>query len=123
MEGAPHGLKALMKFSAEHWEKWSDHVSRKQVLDLANAEWNKINQGHGWEATIQHVNPQVVPAAHEVGLQWNLVAAYELYTGKLLKVPDLVFMPGELEKDKPEIWVKRLDQYRVAYMKLLSGKG
>ena len=36
-------------------------------------------------------------------------------------MPDLVFMPGELEKDKPEIWVKRLDQYRVAYMKLLSG--
>ena len=59
---------------------------------------------------------------HEIREQWNLVAAYELYTGLLLKVPDLVFMPGELEKDKPEIWVKRLDPYRVAYMKLLSGK-
>ena len=34
----------------------------------------------------------------------------------------MVFMPGELERDKPEIWVKRLDQYRVAYMKLLAGK-
>ena len=50
------------------------------------------------------------------------LAAYELYTGTLLKVPDLVLMPGELERDKLEIWVKRLDQYRVAYMKLLSGK-
>ena len=37
-------------------------------------------------------------------------------------MPDLVFMPGELERDKPEISVKRLDQCRVAYMKLLSGK-
>ena len=49
-------------------------------------------------------------------------ALTELYTGTLLKVPDLVFMPRELEKEKPEIWVKRLDQYRVAYMKLLLGK-
>ena len=37
-------------------------------------------------------------------------------------MPDLVFMPGELERDKLEIWVKRLDKYRVAYMKLLPGK-
>ena len=59
---------------------------------------------------------------HDIRKQWNLVAAYELYTGTLLKVPNLVFMPGELEKDTPEIWVKRLDQYRVAHMKLLSGK-
>ena len=51
-----------------------------------------------------------------------MLAAYKLHTGTLLKVPDLVFMPGDLERDKPEIWIKRLDQYRVAYMKLLSGK-
>ena len=37
-------------------------------------------------------------------------------------MPNLVFMPSEPERDKPEIWVKRPDQYRVAYMKLLSGK-
>ena len=59
---------------------------------------------------------------HDVRQQRNLLAAYELCTGTLLKVSDLVFMPGELERDKPEIWVKRLDQYRVAYMKLPSGK-
>ena len=117
MEGAPHGLDALIKFSAEHWEKWSDYVSRKRVLDMANAEWNRINQGHGWVATIEHAIQQV--AVHEVREQWNLLAAYKLYTGTLLKVPDL---PGELEKDKPEIRVKRLDQYRVACMKLLTGK-
>ena len=46
------------------------------------------------------------------------MAAYKLYTGTLLKVPGLVFMTRELEKDKREIWVKRLDQYRVVYMKL-----
>ena len=73
-------------------------------------------------ARIQHAVQQVVLAVHDVREQWNLVVAYELYTGTPLKVPDLVFMPGELERDKPEIWVKRLDQYRVAYMKLLSGK-
>ena len=44
------------------------------------------------------------------------------HTSPLPKVSDLVFMPGELEKDKLESWVKRLDQYRVAYIKLLSGK-
>ena len=31
-------------------------------------------------------------------------------------------MRGELERDRLEICLKRLDQYRVAYMKLLSGK-
>ena len=45
-----------------------------------------------------------------------------LYIGTLLKVPNLVFMPSEPERDKPEISVKRPDQYRVAYMKLLLGK-
>ena len=59
---------------------------------------------------------------HDAQEQRNLLAVYELYTRTLLKVPDLVFMPGEPERDKPEIWVKRPDQYRVAYMKLLSGK-
>ena len=103
MEGAPHGLDALIKFLAEQWEKWADHSGRKQVLYLANVEWNRINQGHGWVARIQYAIQQVVPAVHEVREQWNLVAAYELYTGKPLKVPDLVFMPGELDKDKPEI--------------------
>ena len=63
-----------------------------------------------------------MPAVHDVREQWNLLTAYELYTGTLLKVPDLVFMLGELERDKPEISVKRPDQYRVAYMKLLSSK-
>ena len=53
---------------------------------------------------------------HDAREQWNLLAAYELYTVMLLKVPDLVFMPRELER------VKRLDQSRVAYMKLLLGK-
>ena len=43
MEGAPHELDALIKFSTEHREKWSDHVGKKQVLDLANADWNRIN--------------------------------------------------------------------------------
>ena len=123
VEGAPHGLDVLIKFSVEHWEKWSDHVGRKQVLDLANAEWNQINQGHGWVASIQHAIQQVVPAVHEVREQWNPLSAYELCKGTLLKLPNLVFSLGELEKDKPEIWVKRLDQYRVAYMKVLPGKG
>ena len=35
---------------------------------------------------------------HDVREQWNVLAAYELYTGTLLKVPDLVFMLGELER-------------------------
>ena len=58
----------------------------KQVVDLANAEGNQINQGHGWVARIQHAIQQLVPVVHEVREQWNLVAAYELYTGTLLKV-------------------------------------
>ena len=37
-------------------------------------------------------------------------------------MPDLVFMLGEPERDKPEIWIKRPHQYRVAYMKPLSSK-
>ena len=54
--------------------------------------------------------------------QWKLPAAYELYTGTVLKLPDLVFISGELKKDKNEIWAKKLDQYRVTYMKMLTGK-
>ena len=113
------GLDALIKFSKEHWEKWSEHVGKKQVQALANSEWNKMNDGHGWVAWIQHAVQQAVPAVHNVKEEWNLLAAYELYTGTLLKVPDLVFMRGEPERDKPDIWVKRLDHYRVACMKLL----
>ena len=71
---------------------------------------------------IQHAVQLLVPTVHGVKEQWNLLGAYKLYIETLLKVPELVFMPGELERDKPEIWVKQLDQYRVAYMKLLSGK-
>ena len=73
-------------------------------------------------ARIQHAIQQVVPAMHDVREQWKLLAPYDLYTGTLLKVPDLPFLRGEPEGDKPEIWVKRLHQCRVAYMKLLSGK-
>ena len=116
-------MDALIKFPAEDWQKWPDHVGRKYVLDLANAEWNMINQGHGWVARIQHAIQQVVLAVHEVREHWNLVAAYKRHIGTLAMVPDVVFMPREPEKDKPEIWVKRLDHYRVAYMKLLSVNG
>ena len=76
------------------------------MLDLANLEWNRINQSHGWVAGIQHAVQHVVPAVLRVRERWDLQAAYEPYTGTPLKVPDLVFMPGELERDKPEIWVK-----------------
>ena len=72
-------------------------------------------------APIQHAVQEVVPVVHDVREQWNLPAVYELYTRTPLKVLHLVFMPGELERDTLEIWVKRPDQYRVAYMKLLSG--
>ena len=61
---------------------------------MANAEWNRINQNHGWVGRIQHAIQQVVPLVHDVREQWNLIAAYELYTGAPLKVPDLAFMPG-----------------------------
>ena len=75
-----------------------------------------------WAAGIQLAIQQVVPAVNDIREPWNLVAAYELYRGTPLKVLDLVFMLGELEKNTPDMWVKRLDQYRVAYIKLLSGK-
>ena len=52
MEGAPHGLDASIKFSTGHYGKWPDHVGKKQVLDLANLEWNRINHSHGWVARI-----------------------------------------------------------------------
>ena len=67
MEGTPHGLDALLKFSTEHWEKWSDHIGRKQVLDLATTEWNPINQSHKWVARIQHAIQQVVPIVNDIG--------------------------------------------------------
>ena len=66
MEGVLHGLDALIKFSTEHWGKWSEHVGKKQVWDVANSEWNRINQSHGWLARIQHAVQQVVPAVHDV---------------------------------------------------------
>ena len=72
MEGAPHGLDASIKFSTEHWEKWSDHVGTKHVLDVANSEWNRINQSHRWVAWIQPAVQQVVLAVHDVREQWNL---------------------------------------------------
>ena len=77
MEVAPHGLDTLIKFSTEHRGKWSDHVGNKHVLDLANAEWKRINQNHGWVARIQHVIQHVLPAVHGVSEKWNLMAAYE----------------------------------------------
>ena len=92
MEGASHGPDALIKFSTEQWEKWSEHVGKKQVLDMANSEWNRINEGHRWVARLQHAVEQVVPAVRDVREQWNLLAVYELYTGTPLKVRDLVFM-------------------------------
>ena len=73
-------------------------------------------------ARIPHAVQQMVPAVHDVWVQWNVLVAYELNAETLLKVAYLVFMPRELNKDKPEILVKVLDQYRVAHMKLLSGK-
>ena len=122
MEGVPQGLDALIKFSAEHWEAWSDHIGRKQVQDLAKTEWVRINHCLGWVPRLQHAIRQVVLAVIDTREQWKLLAAYKLYTGTLLRVPDLVFIPGELEKVKNEIWVKRLDQYRVAYMKMPTRK-
>ena len=66
MEGASHGLDALIKFLREHWEKWSEHVGKKQVLALANSDRNRIHQSHGWVAQIQHAIQQVVPAVRDV---------------------------------------------------------
>ena len=86
------------------------------MQDLANTEWDKMNKSHGWVPRLQHAIQQVVPTVMDTREQWKLAAAYQLYTGTLVKVPDMVFIPGELEKDKNEIWVKRLDEYRVAYM-------
>ena len=59
-------MDALIKFSTEHWEKWSQNVGKKQVLGLANSEWNRINQSHGSVARIQHAVQQVVLAVHDI---------------------------------------------------------
>ena len=63
MEGVPQGLDALIKFSAQHWEAWCDHIGRKQMQDLANTEWDNINQRHGWVVRLQHVIQQVILAS------------------------------------------------------------
>ena len=39
----PHGLDALIKFSAKHWERWLEHIGRKLVQALANKEWDRVN--------------------------------------------------------------------------------
>ena len=117
MEGAPHGLDALMKFSTEQLGKMV-----RPCRQEAGVGPGQCGVEQGWVARIQHAVQQVVPVVHDVREQWNLLAAYELYTGTLLNVSDLVFMLGELERHKPEILVKRPDQYMVAYMKLLLGK-
>ena len=117
MEGAPHGLDALMKFSTEQLGKMV-----RPCRQEAGVGPGQCGVEQGWVARIQHAVQQVVPVVHDVREQWNLLAAYELYTGTLLNVSDLVFMLGEPERHKPEILVKRPDQYMVAYMKLLLGK-
>ena len=75
MEVATHGLDAVIKFLTEYWEKWSEHVGKKHVLDLANLEWNRINESHGWVTRIQHAVQQLVPPVHDVREQWNLLTA------------------------------------------------
>ena len=57
------------------------------MLDLAHLEWKRINQSQGWVARMQHVFQQVVLAVHDAMELWNLLAAYELYTGTPFKVP------------------------------------
>ena len=74
--------------------------AEKKLLDLGTRQWNGINQKHGWVASVQHAIEHMVPTVNDFGEHWNLVVAYELYTATLLKVPNLVFMPGKLVKHK-----------------------
>ena len=95
MEGVPQGMDAFIKFLAEHWEAWSDHIGRKQVQELANTEWDRINWGHGWVPHLQHAIQQVVRTMMDSREHWKLLAAYEPYTGTPWKLLHLVFIPRE----------------------------
>ena len=58
----------------------------KQVHDLANKEWDKINRSHGWVPRLHHAIQQIVLTVMDTRVWWKLLAAYELYTRTLAKV-------------------------------------
>ena len=79
--------------------------------------------GHGVDSHQQQaVQQAILGIADEWGL-WNLVTAYELYTGTMLKVPHLVFALGQGGGGQEKILLRQAKFHSVGGGQMLRLKG
>ena len=117
-------LTVLLEFAKQGFELWSEFLGSNILERAANTTWKHMTTVEGGAGRLTEALTCLFP--EQIGDHqklWNLLTAYELWSGHILTAPALVFVQDGLSTVLEPGWEVQLQQYRNGFVeKMRAGR-
>ena len=117
-------LEVLLDFAKQGFDLWSEYLGSNILERAANTTWKRMTNMEGGAGRVTEALTRIF--LEQIGDHqklWNLVTAYELWSGHILTLPALVFVQDGLSSVLEPGWEVQLQQYRNGFVeKVRAGR-
>ena len=117
-------LEVLLDFAKQGFDLWLDYLGSNILERAANTTWKRMSNCEGGAGRVTGALTRIFP--EQIGDQqklWNLLTAYELWSGHILTSPALVFVHDGLGSVLEPGREVQLKQYRNGFVeKVRAGR-
>ena len=117
-------LEVLLDFAKQGFDLWSEYLGSNILERAANTTWKRMTNMEGGVGRVTEALTCMFP--EQIGDHqklWNLLTAYELWSGHLLTSPALVFVQDGLSSMLEPGWEVQLQQYMNGFVeKVRAGR-
>ena len=117
-------LEVLLDFAKQGFDLWSEYLGSNILERAANTTWKRMTNMEGGAGRVTEALTRIFP--EQIGDHqklWNLLTAYELWSGHILTSPALVFVQDGLSSVLEPGWEVQLQQYMNGFVeKVRAGR-
>ena len=117
-------LEILLNFARQGFDLWWEYLWSNSLERAANTTWKRMTNCEGGARRVTEAVTQIFPEQiRDHQKLWNLLTAYELWSGHILTSPALVFVQDGLSSVLEPGWEVQLQQYRNGFVeKVRAGR-
>ena len=117
-------LEVLLDFAKQGFDLWSEYLGSNILERAANTTLERMTNMEGGAGRVTEALTRIFP--EQIGDHqklWNLLTAYELWSGQILTSPALVFVQDGLSSMLEPGWELQPHQYRNGFVeKVRAGR-
>ena len=124
MGDATLALEVLLDFAKQGFDLWSEYLGSNILERAANTTWKRMTNCEGGASTVTAALTRISPEQiRDHQKLWNLLTAYELWSGHILTSPALVFVRDVSSSVLEPGWEVQLQRYRNGFVeKVRAGR-